>query len=143
MKKRIFLDECCGELRSVFRSKAHVYTAADLGVTGIEDTRVIDKAFEKKCMIVTVNVDFLDYYRNHPSRKGKNGTYFYGLIFLKHSNQIPRRRQLEMALRDIAWNDTRQHDDLIHVAGDGRTRHERLCHAECAKEFPASETEWD
>lgn len=143
MKKRVFLDECCGELGSVFGSKAHVYTAADLGVTGIEDPRVIDKAFEKKCMIVTVNIDFVDYYRNHPSRRGKHGTYFYGLIFLKHSNLLPRRKQLEIAMRGIAWDDTRQHDDLIRVAADGRTRHERLCHVECAKEFPVSETEWD
>src|ERR1039458_3505588 len=119
MKKRVFLDECCGELVSVFGSKAHVYTAADLGVTGIEDPRVIDKAFEKKCMIVTVNIDFVDYYRNHPSRRGKHGTYFYGLIFLKHSNLLPRRKQLEIAMRGIAWDDTRQHDDLIRVAADG------------------------
>ncbi|MFZ0797237.1 MAG: DUF5615 family PIN-like protein [Terriglobales bacterium] len=143
MKKRVFLDECCGELGPVFGTKAHVYTASDLGVKGTEDPRVIDKAFEKKCMIVTVNADFVDYYRNHPRRKGKNGQYFYGLIFLKHSSQLPRKRQLEIAMRDIAWEDTRQHDDLIRVSADGRTRHERLCHPECAREFPKSETEWD
>jgi len=94
-------------------------------------------------MIVTVNDDFVDYYRNHPRRRRKNGQYFYGLIFLKHSNQLPRKKQLEIAMRDIAWNETRQHDDLIRVSADGRTRHERLCHAECAKEFPKWETDWD
>jgi len=57
MKKRVFLDECCSQLGPVFDSKAHVYTASELGVNGIGDPRVIDKAFEKKCMIVTVNAD--------------------------------------------------------------------------------------
>lgn len=52
------------------------------------------------------------------------------------------RKQLEIAMRGIAWDDTRQHDDLIRVAADDRTRHEQLCHVECAKEFPVSETEW-
>jgi hypothetical protein len=143
MKKRVFLDECCSELGSVFGTKAHVYTAKDLGVTGKEDPRVIDKAVDKKCLIVTVNKDFVGYYRNHPRRKGKNGEYFYGLIFLKHSKQLRRKRQLEIALDGIAWDDTRQHDDLIRVSADGRTRHERLCHPWCAAEFPKEETEWD
>jgi hypothetical protein len=31
-KKRVFLDECCGDLRTVFGAKARVYTAAELGV---------------------------------------------------------------------------------------------------------------
>jgi hypothetical protein len=50
---------------------AHVFTASDLGVKGTGNPRVVDKAFEKKCMIVTVNADFVDYYRNHPRRKGR------------------------------------------------------------------------
>lgn len=143
MKKRVFLDECCGELASVFGAKAHVYTAKDLGVIGNEDRRVIDKAFAKKCLIVTVNEDFVEYYRNHPDRKGKNGVYFYGLIFLKHSRRLPRKKQLQIAIRAIAWNDTRRHDDLIRVSADGKTRHERLCHPQCAAKFPKEETEWD
>jgi predicted nuclease of predicted toxin-antitoxin system len=76
MKKRVFLDECCGEVGSVFGTKAHVYTAKDLGVTGKEDPRVIDKAIDKKCLIVTVNKDFVGYYRNHRRRNGKNGEFF-------------------------------------------------------------------
>jgi hypothetical protein len=142
MKKRVFLDECCSELRSAFGPKAHVYTAKDLGVAGKEDTPVIEKAFAKKCLIVTANKDFLDYYRNHPRRKGKNGQYFYGLIFLKHSKQFTRKRQLQIALTDIAWEDTRQHDDLIRVSATGQTKHERLCHPSCAAEFAKEEARW-
>jgi hypothetical protein len=35
-KKRVFLDECCGEddLRDCFPSKAHIYRANDFGVRG-------------------------------------------------------------------------------------------------------------
>jgi hypothetical protein len=64
------------------------------------------------------------------------------LIFLKQSKQLPRKRQLEIALAGIASDDTRQHDDLIRVSADGQTRHERLCHPECAAQFPKEETEW-
>jgi hypothetical protein len=110
------------------RAKAHVYSAKELGVTGKEDARVIERAFAKKCLIVTVNKDFVDYYRNHPLRKAKNGQFFYGLIFLKPSRQLARKKQLQIALADIAWRDTREHDDLIRVSASGRTRHERLCH---------------
>src|SRR5215467_12841380 len=114
-KKRVFLDECCSDLGNIFPAKTHVYTAQSLGVTGEEDTRVIDEAVKKKCLIVTVNKDFVDYYRNHPRRKGKNGTFFYGLIFLKQSNQLTRKQQLRRALKRIQWKDTCDHDDLIRV----------------------------
>lgn len=142
-KKRVFLDECVSDLGHVFGAKAHVYTARDLGVTGKEDTRVIEKAFQLKCLIVTVNKDFLDYYYNHPRRKGKNGVYFYGLIFLKSSKQLTREKQLRLALKTMEWDDTRQHDDLVRVSATGKTRHERLCHPECAAEFPKEQGEWD
>lgn len=139
-KKRICLDECCGELGPVFGAKAQVFTAKDLGVSGIDDTRVIDAAVDKKCLIVTVNRDFVEYYRSHPRRQG--GEWFYGLIFLNHSKTLPRKEQLKRAVRGMAWDESRQHDDLIFVAGDGRTRHERLCHPECAAEFPEEQTVW-
>jgi len=144
-KKRIFLDECCGEdgLRSCFPDKSHVYVAADFGVRGKEDPTVIDQAIDRRCLIITVNKDFVEYYRNHSRRKGKKGTFFYGLIFLKPSKFRNRREQLQIALRDISWGDTRQHDDLIFVSANGQTRHERLCHPECAAEFPADQTEWN
>jgi hypothetical protein len=89
-----------------------------------------------------VNKDFVDYYRDHVRRKGKKGVYFYGLIFLKPSKTKSRREQLQAALKEIAWGDTRDHDDLIHVSAEGKTRHERLCHPECAAEFPADQTGW-
>jgi predicted nuclease of predicted toxin-antitoxin system len=65
-KKRVFLYECVGhdELAGLFGRKAHTYTARDLGVTGKEDTTVITRAIEKKCLIVTVNKDFLAFYKN-------------------------------------------------------------------------------
>jgi hypothetical protein len=139
-KKRVFLDECCGEFGPVFGAKAHVYTAKDLGVAGIEDTRVIDSAVDQKCLIVTVNRDFVQYYRDHPRRK--SGEFFYGLIFLNPSKTLSRIGQLKRAVKSMAWNETRQHDDLVFVAGDGKTRHERLCHPECAAEFPTEQTVW-
>jgi len=143
-KKRVFLDECCGEdgLKTCFPDKAHVYVAADFGVRGKEDTAVIDKAIQRRCLIITVNRNFVDYYRNHIRRKGKNGMYFYGLIFLKSSKTKSRREQLQAALKEIAWTDTRDHDDLIYVSAEGKTRHERLCHPECAAEFPKDQIEW-
>lgn len=140
-KKRVFLDECCSELGNIFPAKTHVYTAQSLGVTGKEDTRVIDEAVKRKCLIVTVNKDFVEYYRNHPRRKGKSGTYFYMLIFLMPSRQ--RKKQLRLALQTTRWDDTRRHDDLIRVSATGKTRYERLCHKECAARFPKDQTEWD
>lgn len=143
-KKRVFLDECCGDedLKRCFPVKSHVYVAADFGVRGKEDPTVIDRAIRRRCLIVTVNKDFVEYYRNHARRRGKKGTFFFGLIFLKPSKVMTRREQLQAALRDVAWNETRQHDDLIYVSAEGKTRHERLCHPECAAEFPAHQGEW-
>ncbi len=143
-KKRVFLDECCSEddLKNCFPGKAHIYVAKDFGVLGKEDSTVIDKAIKRGCLIITVNKDFLDYYRGHAFRKGRKGTFFYGLIFLKPSKVMSRQMQLKSALKEIAWNETRQHDDLIYVSAQGKTRHERLCHPECAAEFPADQLEW-
>jgi len=142
-RKRIFLDECNSDLGHVFGPKAHVYTAKDFGISGKEDPRAIDAAVKRKCSIVTVNRDFLDYYRDHPMRKGKWGKYGYGLIFLKPSKQLTRDEQLRRGIRALEWDDTREHDDLVWVSADGRTRLERLCHEECAKEFPKEQQEWD
>lgn len=143
-KKRVFLDECCSkdDLSACFPPKTHIYSAKDLEVQGKEDTRVIDAAIKKHCVIVTVNKDFLDYYRDHRARKGKRGMWFWGLIFLKPSKTLTRRQQLGIALRSIAWEESRQHDDLIMVSSDGKTRHERLCHPECAAVFPKEQMEW-
>jgi hypothetical protein len=142
-RKRVFLDECNSDLGHVFATKDHVYTAKDFGISGKEDTRVIDEAFNRKCLIVTVNKDFVQYYRDHPMRKGKRGVYGYGLIFLKPSKQFTREQQLRIAVRALEWKDTREHDDLVWVSADGKTRLERLCHPGCAAEFPKEQTEWD
>jgi hypothetical protein len=143
-KKRVFLDECCGEdgLKTCFPMKSHVFVAVDFGVPGKEDPAVIDRATKRGCLIVTVNKDFVEYYSDHIRRKGKHGTFFYGLIFLKPSKIMTRREQLLAALKDIDWNDTRKHDDLIYVSAEGKTRHIRLCHPDCAAEFPADQGEW-
>jgi len=142
-RKRIFLDECNSDLGHVFGTKDHVYTAKDFGISGKEDPRAIDAAVKRKCSIVTVNRDFLDFYRDHPMRKGKWGKYGYGLIFLKPSKQLTRDEQLRRGIRALEWDDTREHDDLVWVSADGRTRLERLCNEECAKEFPKEHQKWN
>lgn len=71
-----------------------MYKAKDLGVAGIEDTRVIDGAVGQKCLIVAVNKDFVQYYRDHPRRQ--SGEFFYGLIFLSHSKKF-------LELRNSSW----------------------------------------
>jgi hypothetical protein len=55
-------------------------------------------------------------------RKGKRGMYGYGLIFLKPSKQLTREQQLRIAVRALEWDDTREHDDLVWVSADGKTR---------------------
>lgn len=142
-RKRVFLDECNRDLGHVFGPKDHVYTANAFGIAGQEDTRVIDEAVRRKCLIVTVNKDFVEYYRRHPMRRGKRGTFGYGLIFLMPSRHLAREQQLRIAIRKLEWDDTRRHDDLVWVSADGKTRLERLCHAECAAEFPEEQTKWE
>jgi hypothetical protein len=142
-RKRVFLDECNSDLGHVFGPKDHVFTARDFGIAGKEDTRAIDEAVKRKCLIVTVNNDFVKYYRDHPMRKGKRGMYGYGLIFIKPSKRFTREQQLRIAVRALEWDDTREHDDLVRVSAEGKTRLERLCHPECAAEFPTDQTEWD
>ncbi len=137
MRKRVFLDEqLTSELGAVFGTKAHVYTVNDFGISGAADPRVIDQAVAKKCLIVTANADFVEYYRNHIGRK--SGAFYYGLIYLHASGDFTRKMHLEKALKETAWIETRRHDDLITVFSDGRTRHERLCHPGCAAEFKDS-----
>jgi hypothetical protein len=138
-RKRVFLDEHLDpRLGLCFGQKAHVFSATELGVSGMKDPEVIEKAVQKKCLIVTANKDFLQHYRNHRLRKGKV-RYFYGLIFLKPSKSLTREAQLKKALAEIAWDETRHHDDLIIVYADGHTSHERLCHPECAEAFAKQE----
>ena len=142
-RKRVFLDEHLDRaLGDCFGKKAHVYTARDLGVSGVDDLSVIDRAVRKKCLIVTANKDFVDYYRNHRLRKGRDNSYFYGLIFLKHCASLSNEIRLRRALKEVAWEETRDHDDVVTVHADGSTSHERLCHSECAMEFKMREDEF-
>jgi hypothetical protein len=72
-KKRVFLDECCGEddLKDCFPAKAHVYRAKDFGVSGKEYPTVIDHAIKRGCLIITVNKDFIDYTGTTPPARGR------------------------------------------------------------------------
>jgi hypothetical protein len=142
-RKRVFLDEHIEpQLKRCFGAKAHIHTARDLGVCGNEDRRVIDAAVRRKCLIVTKNKDFVDYYRKHPLRTSGKVSFFYGLIYLMPSSVLSTEERLKKALRDVAWRETREHDDLITVYADGRTYHERLCHPECAAQFAATEVQF-
>jgi hypothetical protein len=61
----------------------------------------------------------------------------------KPSKRLTREQQLRIAVRALEWDDTREHNDLVRVSAEGKTRLERLCHPECAAEFPTDQTEWD
>jgi hypothetical protein len=96
------LDKNLGpELKKAFGRKIPVYTVADLGMSGADDTRVIEKGVRRKCLLVTANADFVDFYRNHEWRKGRDGRFFYSLIFLKHSTTMTKLQQLKVAVKKI------------------------------------------
>ena len=137
MKKRILLDEHLSErVGELFGSKDHVYLAEKSGLGGRPDTEVIDFAIKKKCLIITSDEKFVETYRTHPARRSRRGPrFFYGLIFVRAASELLRRRHIAEALAEIAWDQTRRHDDLIVISRDGRSTHERLCHPECAAEF--------
>jgi hypothetical protein len=120
---RVLLDENLSpELRKLFRTKVPVHTVADWGMSGAEDVRVIEEVVLRKCLIVTANWDFVDFYRNHEWRRGKDWRYFYGLIFLKHSNSLTQAEQLKLAIRHI----TADHDNLLTVSPTGQVTVENL-----------------
>ena len=142
-KKRVFLDECCGDdgLKSCFPSKASSFVAADFGLRGKEDPPSSIRLSRKNASS-SQSTKISWTIPQTPPRKGRKLPFFYGLIFLKASKVKTRREQLQAALKAIDWGDTRDHDDLIFVSAQGKTRHERLCHPECAAEFPADQGEW-
>ena len=120
---RVLLDEDVStELKDVFPKKIQVHTVAALGMSGKEDRLVIEEAIQKKCLIVTANNDFVDFYKNHDWRKGHDGRYFYGLIFLKHSKVLTRSQQLKLAIKEI---DPR-YDDILTVSASGHVTRQRL-----------------
>ena len=122
-KIRVLLDENIDpELKAAFGKKIPVYTVSDLDLSGAEDKLVIEAAVHKKCLIVTANYDFVEFYRNHEWRKGRDGRFFYGLIFLRHSTTKTRLQQLKAAIKQIRPD----HDDLITVSSAGVVSHEQL-----------------
>src|SRR5258708_17909484 len=130
-KLRVLLDENLGaNVEKAFSKKVPVYTVTDFGVRRAEDRIVIEKAVAKKCLIVTANKDFVDHYKKHHWRDGRDGRFFYGLIFLKHSTTLTRLQQLKRAAKKINY----LHDDLITVSATGAVKCERLCGFDCASE---------
>ncbi len=123
-KLRVLLDEDVRiDVKSAFAKKITVYTVPSLGISGADDTFVIEQAVTKKCLIVTANKDFVPAYTNHEWRKGRDGRHFYGLILLKHSTTMSQLAQLKLAIKQI----DHRHDDLLTVSATGEVKRERLC----------------
>jgi hypothetical protein len=122
-KLRVLLDENLSrDLEKAFAKKIPVYTVADLGLNGAGDPRIIEEAVYRKCLVVTADRKFMDVYRNHEWRKGHDGRYFYGLIFLTEDKTTGQLRQLKLATPRI----TPEHDDLIAVSSAGTITVENL-----------------
>ena len=122
-KLRVLLDEDVDvQVRAAFPKSLQVYTVAALGISGANDTFVIEEAIARKCLIVTANKDFVDFYKNHEWRKGRDGRFFYGLIFLKSSRTISQLDQLKLAIKEIEH----RYDDLLTVYANGTVTRERL-----------------
>ena len=108
--------------KHLFPKKVQVYTVPELGLSGKEDRIVIEEGVRKKCLIVTANKDFVPEYRKHEWRKGKDGRFFYGLIFLKESRSLTRIEQLKLAMKKIDY----KCDDIITVTASGEIKRERI-----------------
>ena len=122
-KLRVFLDENLSrDLGKAFPKKVPVYTVDDLGLSGADDQRIIEQAVYRKCLIVTADRKFMDTYRNHEWRKGHDGRYFYGLIFLTEDKTTAQLRQLKLAIPRI----TPENDDLLTVSSAGIVTIEKL-----------------
>lgn len=141
MRKRVLLDEHLSpDIATVFGPKDHVHIAAEVGLAGKPDGDVIDYAIAKGCMIITNDEGLVQQYKSDPRRRTKHGMgFFYGLIYVRAETNEERKRHIAKALKELAWDESRQHDDLIVIARDGKTEHFRLCHAECAAELDREE----
>lgn len=137
MRKRVLLDEhLSAGLGDAFGPRDYVHLAKDVGLEGQPDDKVIDYAIAHGCLIITNDEKLVEQYRSDQRRRTKRGMgFFYGLIYLRADTEASRKRHLTAALREIAWSETRQHDDLIIVGRDGKIEHFRLCHRECAAEY--------
>jgi hypothetical protein len=122
-KLRVLLDENLGpELKKAFGRKITVHTISDLGISGAGDPEVIEEAVHRKCLIVTADKKFVDTYRNHEWRKGRDGRFFYGLVFLTESATTGQLRQLKLAVQKIRP----EHDDLISFSSGNSVTVEKL-----------------
>ena len=122
-KLRVLLDENLSpELKKAFGRKITVDTVADLGISGTGDPEVIEEAVRRKCLIVTADRKFVDTYRDHDWRKGRDWRFFYGLVFLTESTTTGQMRQLQLAVRSISP----EHDDLITFSSGDKVTVERL-----------------
>jgi hypothetical protein len=110
------------DLVSVFPKKTQNYTVSGLGMSGSPDDLVIERAIALKALIVTADKKFVTEYENHDWRKGKDGRYFWGLIFLSPSSHITRSEQLKMAIKGIEA----RFDDILTVSATGRVTRKRL-----------------
>ena len=110
------------DLGKVFSKKVPVHTVENLGISGAADEIVIAEAISKKCLMVTHDRKFVDMYRNHEYRKGKDWRYFYGLIFLSESTETAQLRQLKLAVSRIKP----ERDNLITVSPSGIVTVENL-----------------
>jgi hypothetical protein len=119
----VLLDEDVRiDVKTAFAAKVQVHTVPSLGISGADDTFVIEEAVARKCLIVTANKDFVPAYRNHEWRKGRDRRYFWGLVFLKHSTTISQLQQLKLAIKEI----NHEYDDILTVSSGGFVTRERL-----------------
>lgn len=134
MRRRVLLDEHLSpDIASVFGQRAYVHIAAEVGLAGKPDSDVIDYAIAKGCMIITNDAGLVQQYKSDPRRRTKRGLgFFWGLIYVRAETNEERKRHIAKALKEIAWQESRRHDDLIVISRDGETEHFRLCHPECA-----------
>lgn len=132
-KLRVLLDEDVDvQAKSAFARKVMVYTVGGLGLKGKEDRIIVEEAVERKCVIVTANKDFVPEYKNHEWRKGKDGRYFWGLIFLKHSKAMSQSDRITLAIKQIVP----LYDDVLTVSGTGLVTRERLGGPAVSKRSP-------
>jgi len=122
-KLRVLLDEDVrADVKSVFPSKVHVDTIAELGLSGMHDKDVVEQGIARKALIITANKDFVPQYRDHEWRRGKDGRHFWGLIFLVHSTSLSQIEQVRLALKKF----NSKCDDILRVSPAGTVTTERL-----------------
>jgi hypothetical protein len=116
MRRRVLLDEHLGDsVEELFGPRAFVHIAKDVGLESKPDQALIDYAINRKCLIITNDEGLVERYKAHPSRRAKHRglNFFYGMIYVRADTEFSRKRHIAQALKKIAWDETRRHDDLI------------------------------